>query len=65
MRKQLSISKDINDSIKAYSKEQGITHSQVVEIACRAYFRLYEASKSIKQSISDIPGMIEPKDKSK
>jgi len=51
----LSISKDVNESIKAYAKQQGITHSQVVEIACRAYFKLYEASKTLVQSMKDLP----------
>lgn len=37
MRKSITVSKDLNDDLRAYSKSQGISQSQLFEVALRMY----------------------------
>lgn len=52
MRKNITISKELNESLKAYCKEQGITNSQLIEVAVHSYLTLYKASKELAKNIS-------------
>lgn len=47
MRKNITISNDLNADIKAYCKKNGITNSQLIETATRTYLALYKASIAI------------------
>lgn len=49
MRKSVTLSKDLNQDIRAYCKEQGISHSQLIEVATRSYLTLYKATKQLAQ----------------
>lgn len=51
MRKSITISKDLNEDIKAYCKENGITNSQLIEKATATFLMLYKTSKQIADTL--------------
>jgi len=46
MRKTIRISKDTDDKIRAFSKEQGINQSQAVEVAVIYYLAAKEKEQT-------------------
>lgn len=53
MKKMFNLSKDLNDRIINYSKNQGITQSQTVENILRAYFDGISQDKQVLNTIKE------------
>jgi len=51
MRKSVTLSNELNQGIRDYCRDNGISHSQLIEKAVTTYLTLYNATKKISESM--------------